>query len=374
MTKFNVPAAKVHFPEEDIPVIQERIAEVLRSGQLTLGKYCKEFEEKFRALTQTRFAVGVNSGTSSLEIILRSIGVEGKSVIVPTNTFFATPAAVIHAGGRPIFADSADNLCVDADSVNALIAKDTKAIVAVHIAGIIPPQIRVLREICDDKKIPLIEDAAHAHGSMLAGRPAGSFGDAASFSFYPTKSMTSAEGGMIVTNSEEIYKKALVLRDQGKANFNSNYHTDLGYNWRMSEPHAIIGLAQFARIQQFISHRRDIAAHYDKNLKKSGLKPLRLPSEVVSNYYKYCAFMPDGVDRVALKKELKERFGVSMSGEVYEIPCHMQPVFKRLPGVDGLKLPRAEALCAQHICLPISAVTTREEAQHVIDSLTEVLG
>ena len=214
-----IPAAKICFPEEDRKWILDKVNEVLSSGQLTLGKYGKEFEQKFAEYVGTKYAIAVNSGTSALEIILRALDIEGSSVIVPTNTFFASPASVIHAGGKVIFADVTDNLCLDPDSVKQKIQKDTKGIIIVHIGGVVPPQIKEIQEICREHNLFLIEDAAHAHGSTLNGEPAGTFGDAAAFSFYPTKVMTSGEGGMIVTNNENIYRRALVFRDQGKAGF-----------------------------------------------------------------------------------------------------------------------------------------------------------
>jgi dTDP-4-amino-4,6-dideoxygalactose transaminase len=220
----------------------------------------------------------------------------------------------------------------------------------------------------------LIEDAAHAQGSTLEGKKAGSFGDAAAFSFYPTKVMTSGEGGMIVTDNKEIYERALVFRDQGKAGFLGNIHTEMGYNWRMSEIHAAIGLSQFNRLEEFITDRRNVAALYDNAIKKiPTLFPIEIPKNVHSNYYKYCAILKKGIDRTAIKKELKEKFGVSLSGEVYELPCHLQPIFKDILGFRGGEFPVSEDLCSRHICLPVFATMTDEQAMYVIESLKMVL-
>lgn len=370
----DVPAARIYFPEEDRKELLERIDGILNSGQLTLGKYGAEFEGKFAQYVGTKYAIAVNSGTSALEIILRALDIEGSSVIVPTNTFFATPASVIHAGGKVIFADAADNLCIDTKSIRQNIQKDTKAILIVHIGGIVPPQITEIQQLCAERNIFLIEDAAHAHGSTLNGKMAGSFGIAAAFSFYPTKVMTSGEGGMITTNDENVYKRALVFRDQGKAGFFGNVHTEMGYNWRMSEPHAAIGLSQFNRLEEFIADRRRIAKIYDKEIGNiSRLSPLQIPSEVKSNYYKYVAFLKAGTDRSSLKKELKEKYKVSLSGEVYELPCHLQPIFKKLYNFNGGELPVAEDLCQRHVCLPVFARMSDEQAEYVIQSLKEVL-
>jgi len=369
-----VPAARICFPEEDRAELLKKIDGILASGQLTLGKYTKEFEAKFAQYVGTRYAVAVNSGTSALEIILRALDIEGSSVVVPTNTFIASPATVVHAGGKVIFADSADNLCLDTESLKKNISRDTRAVMIVHIGGLVPPQITEIQQICQERQILLIEDAAHAHGSTLNGKQAGSFGIAAAFSFYPTKVMTCAEGGMITTDDEKIYQRALVFRDQGKAGFLGNIHTEMGYNWRMSEVHAAIGLSQFARLEEFIADRRRAARIYDKELPGiDKLSLIEIPPAAKSNYYKYVALLEDGIDRAALKKEMREKYSVGLSGEVYELPCHLQPVFKDKYGFKGGEFPAAEDLCRRQICLPVFAGMKEEEAKYVVDSLRRVI-
>jgi len=369
-----VPAARICFPEEDRVELLKKIDGILASGQLTLGKYTKEFEEKFAQYVGTRYAVAVNSGTSAIEIILRALDIGGSSVVVPTNTFIASAAAVVHAGGKVIFADSADNLCLDTESLKRNISGDTKAAMIVHIGGLVPPQITEIEQICKERDIFLIEDAAHAHGSTLNGKQAGSFGVAAAFSFYPTKVMTSAEGGMITTDDEKIYERALIFRDQGKAGFLGNIHTEMGYNWRMSEIHAAIGLSQFARLEEFIADRRRAASIYDKELRGiDNLSLIQIPPEAKSNYYKYVALLKDGTDRAALKKEMREKYNVGLSGEVYELPCHLQPVIKDKYGFKGGEFPVAEELCRRQICLPVFAGIKEDEAKYVVDSLRRVI-
>jgi perosamine synthetase len=370
----NIPAARIYFPEEDRKEILEQIDGILQSGQLTLGKYTREFEQKFAEYVGTRYAVAVNSGTSALEIILRTLDIKGSSVIVPTNTFFATPASVIHAGGKVIFADVLGNLCLDPESVRKNIQRDTKAVIIVHIGGLVPPEIATVRQFCQEQGLSLIEDAAHAHGSTLNGQKAGSFGIAAAFSFYPTKVMTSGEGGMITTDDENVYQRALVFRDQGKAGFLGNIHTEMGYNWRMSEIHAAVGLSQLARLEEFITDRRRTAQFYDRELTRvDGVSLIKIPPEARSNYYKYVAILKDGIDRATLKKELKEKHSVSLSGEVYELPCHLQPIFKDSGGFKEGDFPVAEDLCKRQICLPVFAGMTDDEARYVVNSLKEVL-
>lgn len=366
-----VPPAKIHIPDEDRREILAAIDECLASGQLTLGRHGAAFEAAFAQTAGTTRAIATSSGTSALEIIFRAIGVAGGEVIVPTNTFFATPAAVLHAGATVRFAEcDAETYSVDVDHVRALIGPKTRAVVVVHIGGIITPRIKELQSLCAEAGIPLIEDAAHAHGSTFDGKPAGSFGLAAAFSFYPTKVITAGEGGMIATSDSHVDAEARIYRDQGKAGFTSNLHTLLGNNWRLSEPHAIIGNSQLKRLPEFIAARRRIASIYDQRLADTGIEPLREPAGVMSNYYKYIAMPPPGIDRSTLKKKLREDYDVGLSGEVYEAPCHLQPVFASL---THEKLPVAERLCANHICLPVSAVMADADAEYVVESLSRTL-
>lgn len=371
----NIPAARVYFSQEDRQQILARIDEALQSGMLTLGKFGRQFEEEFARHVGATFAVAVNSGTSALEIPLRVWGIAGRSVVVPTNTFMATALAVWHAGGDVILADVDDNLCLDADSLERSIRDDTVAVVVVHIGGAVAPQMERIREICHRRNLRLLEDAAHAHGSALYGQKAGTFGDAAAFSFYPTKVMTSGEGGMIITEDRHLYEQAQVLRDQGKAGFYGNIHTELGYNWRMSEVHAAIGITHLAHLDEFIADRRRIARLYDEGLRQmAGVVPLTLPEGVESNYYKYAALLSEEHDRAQVKKRLREEYSVGLSGEVYELPLHRQPVVERLLGAAPPgSFPVAEELCRRHICLPVYATMTQTEAEYVLDSLAKVL-
>jgi dTDP-4-amino-4,6-dideoxygalactose transaminase len=366
-----ISAAPTYFPEDDRRTIVETIDEVLRSGQLTLGRHGKLFEEEFAKLVGVKHAIAVNSGTSSLEIIVRALEVAGREVIVPTNTFVATAAAVLHAGGRVRFADiDPATLCLDAQHLEAALTPETAGVVLVHIGGMVTPDIDAIATLCRTRGLWLIEDAAHAQGSTYRGRQAGAFGLAGSFSFYPTKVMTSGEGGMIVTDDDRIYEEALIYRDQGKAGFHANVHTRLGYNWRMSELHAIVGLSQLRRLPEFIEARGQVAAVYDRRLAGSGVEPLIPGSGSSSNYYKYVAFLRREVDRSALKSLLRERWAVPLTGEVYELPCHKQPIFESLAPEP---LPDSERACATHVCLPISPRMTVDEAEYVAASVREAV-
>lgn len=368
-----VPAAKIEFTPDDRQWIADRIQEILESGQLTLGKYGKAFEEKFAELCGVEHAVAVNSGTAALEISLRALGVEGRDVLVPANTFFATAAAVVHAGGRPVLMDTdLETFGTAPEEIERRLTPNTAGVIVVHIGGLVSPRMPEIQELARRRGIFLVEDAAHAHGSSYEGTMAGAFGDAAGFSFYPTKVMTSAEGGMITTNDARIADEARIYRDQGKASFTVNAHTRLGYNWRMAEPNAVIGLRHLERLPEMLAGRRRVAALYDAALKDlSGLDPLPAPPGAVSNYYKYIAVFAQPRDRKSLKAELRETYGVSLTGEVYEDPIQKQPIFEQYADSP---LPRSEQACASHICLPVFGGMTDEQAHQVIDALKRTIG
>ncbi len=366
-----VPAATIHIPDEDREQILRQIDECLRTGQLTLGAIGRELEAEFAVAHASPHAVAVSSGTSALEIPLRVLGCEGKEVLVQTNSFFATAAAAISAGARVRFVDcDPTTMSLDPAAVEAAVGPDTVGVITVHIGGFVAPTVVDLQRICGERGLWLLEDAAHAHGSSLDGTMAGTFGVAGSFSFYPTKVIAGGEGGMIVTTDPTMAEEALIYRDQGKASFLNNDHTRLGYNWRMSEPHAAIALSQLRRLDEFVAHRRKVAARYDAALAGSSVRPLKIPHNSLCNYYKYVAYLPEGADRAVVKKRLREEYGVALSGEVYETPLHLQPVFA--PWSNG-PLPGAEELCARHVCLPVSAVMTDDQVDLVVDSLQEVL-
>ena len=368
-----VPAARIEFLPEDRRWIADRIEEILESGQLTLGKYGAAFEEKFAELCGVKHAVAVNSGTAALEISLRALGVEGRDVLVPANTFFATVAAVVHAGARPVLMDTEPETFATApEEIERRITMNTAGVIVVHIGGLVSPRMAELQEVVQRKGIWLLEDAAHGHGSSFDGTSAGAFGIAGAFSFYPTKVMTAAEGGMITTNDDRLNDEARIYRDQGKASFTQNAHTRLGYNWRLAETNAVIGLRHLERLPAMIRSRQRIAALYDAALADfGGLTPLRIPEGGVCNYYKYVAITKQKTDRKSLKADLRGTYGVSLAGEVYEEPVQRQPIFERYAEYP---LPASEDVCSNHICLPVFSGMTDEQAKQVIDALKRTIG
>lgn len=368
-----IPPAKPFFAQSDIVELKEDFEKILTSGMLTLGNYTKDLERRFASLAGVRYGVAVNSGTSALEIAVRSHGLKpGDEVILPTNTFGATCAAVVFAGGRPFITDiSRPALTIDSTIIRKAIAAKTRGVIAVHIGGLICPDIEGIRELCEDHDLFLIEDAAHAQGSKIGERSAGSFGSAGCFSFYPTKVMTSGEGGMITTNSEELYATAQILRDQGKESFNSNRIVKLGYNWRMPETSAAIGLVQLRRLQEFIASRNAIAKVYDKAIDEMGLERVVTPPAHTNNYYKYTFFLPKSVDRDKFKLMCREQ-GVAYGGEVYWPPLHLQPAFEEF--VDRhAEFQASEEWGRRMVNPPMFSQMTMAQAEKVVEVTERVL-
>jgi dTDP-4-amino-4,6-dideoxygalactose transaminase len=293
-------------------------------------------------------------------------------VVIPANTFYATAAAAINAGARPVFADiDPGTFALSKHTLAAALTPATAAVVLVHVGGLITPDADDLAQICRDAGAVLIEDAAHAHGSTMNGRFAGSFGAGAAFSFYPTKVVTSAEGGMILTASEELAREARIYRDQGKGSFGANHHVRHGYAWRMSEPNAAIGLVHLRSMEKSIIRRREVAAEYTAGLAGIGfLQPLAEPPGCRSNFYKYIALLPPGVDRAWFKHELATGHDVRLAGEVYDLPLHLQPVLAE--SGRALSLPVAEEMCRRHVCLPVHSDMEADEIAEVLAAVAEV--
>jgi dTDP-4-amino-4,6-dideoxygalactose transaminase len=376
--KLNVPILRVPFDAEDRKFLAEGITKILDTGAHVMGPNTKAFEAEFAQMTGVPYAVATSNCTTALEIIFRAIGVQGKQVIVPTNTFIATAFAAVHAGAKIVFADSdPKTLCLDPKDVAKRITKDTAAVVLVHIGGIITPAVEELKALCDKNKIALVEDCAHAHGSSYKGVVAGAWGLAGAFSFFPTKPLVSGEGGLITTKDAALAEKAQMLRNHGKNPKLGNRISELGHNWRMSEMTALMALQQTRKAKVLFDDRKQLGAYYDKELSNlDGATPLKMPVGLDSTLYKYVMYLKPGLSRDTLKKMLKEEYGVSLTGEVYDVPCHKEPVWANNPGTAlncGEKFPGAEDIAARHFCLPLYPGITQEERAHVVSSLKDAL-
>ncbi len=364
-----IPALRLNFTKEDILKVQQGVEDILSQGVLTMGPRVEALEEAFRRVSGTRHAVAVSSGTAALEIILRALDVEGWDVLLPTNTFIATAIAVDAAGGRKVFVDAdPHDLCLEVDDLVRKLTSKTKAVIVVHIGGTIPGRMNEIQEFCQAHGLILIEDAAHAHGASFKGRPAGSLGHAAAFSFFPTKVVTCGEGGMISTDDDELARRARLLRSFGREDPLCNVSTFPGNNWRMSEFNALVGLVHLERLRDNLASRARIASLYDSLLCDiPWLTPLKPSPEVSSSYYKYTVLTR--IPRDYIKSALAQR-GIVCPGEVYKLPCHLQPVYKGAYANSGC--PNSEQLCASHLCLPMYPDISEEEIEYVVRCLVEI--
>jgi len=371
--KVKIQSSFPYFDEKSVRRILKDVEIALRSGHLTDGPNVKEFERKFAEYVGVKHAVAVNSGTSALEIPLRHFELKGREVIVPTNTFVATPNAVLFAGGKPVFADiREDSLCIDPKDVRRKISKNTAGIVVVHIAGLVCPQMKELVEVCEDKGLFLLEDAAHAHGALFGGKKAGTLGNAGCFSFYPTKVMTSGEGGMITTDDASLAERALMMRTHGQNARKAM--VVLGHNWRMSEVAAIIGKHQLENLERFVAKRNELAKLYEKHLADvDGVNLFRVPPNIRHSYYKYPVTLSRGVDREKLAGVLKGKFGVE-TGNVYDPPCHLQPFYRERFGTGEGDLPVAERALRKVLCLPMHCGMSKRDVVYVSEALRESIG
>ena len=374
-----IPALRLSYSKEEKNDITKGVNEILNSGFLTMAEKVTQFERLFAEFVGVKYAVAVNSGTSALEIPLRALNVEGKSIIIPTNTFMATPLAALHAGAKVIFADvSRESLSIDPKEIEKNIIDGTVGVIIVHIGGIISPEWNKIKKICESNGLFILEDAAHAHGATIDGQMAGSLGTAGSFSFYPTKIVNTAEGGMITTDDDDIYKLSLILREHGKTDPNLDIHSELGYNWRFSEFHALLGLQQMKKLPWMLSERRRLASIYDELIKEvHDVTAIELSDNIESSYYKYLLFLNTLYDPTVVKNKMRDKFGITLPSEVYANPCHKQPVFKKYPELVLNKkdenFPGAKYVSKHQICLPLYPGLTDDELMYVVDSLKSVI-
>jgi perosamine synthetase len=327
-------SASPFFDEQSIKGILRDIKGTLEKGLLIDGPHIDDLEIQFAQYTHVKNAIAVSSGTAALEILLRLYNIVGKEVIVPTNTFVATPTAVLLTGGKIVFADIRDDtLCIDLEEVKKKVTSKTAGVIVVHIAGLICPQINELRRFCHDNSLFLIEDAAHAHGAMIDGQMAGNLCDGGAFSFYPTKLMTTGQGGIITINDSQMAEAAYSIRDHGLNSERIMFM--LGDNWCMSEVTAIIGKYQLAKLESFVLKRNEIADHYQIALKEiDSITNFQVPSNIRHSYYKYPIRIADDVDRDKVSTILKLEFGID-TGNLYYPPCHLHPWYKENFGTHG---------------------------------------
>ena len=359
------PRAKPHF--SDIDDILSEIRNVLQSGNLVQGEKVKEFEEKFAEMVGVKYAIATNSCTSALELSIRSLGVNGKKVLVPTETFVATGNSVILSGNTPVFTDiDKSTLCMSYDTIMDRMTDDVAAIIIVHMGGLITPDIDKIRNYCKDNSIHLIEDAAHAHGSRYKSEYAGSLGTAGCFSFYPTKVMTTGEGGMITTDDVSLMENARLLRNHGGDGILGYYPAS---NDRMTEISAILGLQQLTHLEEFVQKRNYISSKYRELLSdESEIQFFSEYTEIKNSYWNFY-FILNSIDRKGFIEKMLQH-GVQI-GNAYSPPCHRQPVFDKYISNDTFEV--ADDILGKHVSLPMYIELEDSDIVSITNIVKEVI-
>ncbi len=368
-----IEIASPYFDEDDKKFIHKEIDKIL-DGRLSMGPQVSKFEEEFAKKLNVKFAVATSSCTAALETVLNAINCQGKEVILPAQTFIASGMSIHHAGAKPVFAEiSPKTFCLDLNDVKRKITSKTAAIMLVHMGGYITPDIIKFVNFCNDKGIYLIEDAAHAPGAKVEKTFAGSFGIAGCFSFFPTKVITSGEGGMITTNDEEIQKVARSLQNRGRdMEYKQELYNKPGRNIRMPEISALIGRVQLKNLDKFLDNRRSVAEIYRKMLhNKSGIKVI-LPKNInSSSCWKTIILLDSNLDRDFIVSRLRS-LGIGVD-TAYTPPLHLQPVMKEKYYFSEGHLPITEDLMNRHICLPSHQSMTEKDAFYISEELLKII-
>jgi len=360
-----IPIAKPVVDNEEV----EAVKEVLLSGSLAQGRKVGEFEEAFAAYIGTRYAVAVSSGTAALHLALLAYGIgEGDEVITTPFSFIATANAILFTGARPVFVDIEEKTFnLDPEQVEGKITARTKAILPVHLYGQSCAMDKIM-DIAGKYNLAVIEDACQAHGAEYKGRKAGSFGTGC-FSFYPTKNMTCGEGGMVTTNSEEIADRIRMLRNHGQKE--RYFHEMLGYNLRMTDIAAAIGLCQLKKLADFNTKRRLNTQKLTQGLQniKGIITPFVLP-EVKHVFHQYTIRVigESGISRDALREELA-RMGVATE-VYYPLPIHRQPFYQNLGYTD--QIPQAEKAAKEVLSLPVHPHVGDKELNEILCAFEQI--
>ena len=354
-----IPAAHPLIGEEEV----DAVCRVLRSRMLAQGKEVAAFENEFSAqLAGGASAVAVNSGTSALHLGLLASGIgAGDEVIVPSFTFAATGNAVALTGATPVFADiDLDTFCLNPDSVENAITERTKAIMPVHLYGH-PAPMNELKALADKYSLMLFEDAAQAHGARLHGQFVGTFGAFGAFSFYPTKNMTSGEGGMVTTTDQTIARNVRLLRNQG---MEQRYANELiGLNNRMTDIHAAIGRVQLTKVGQWTKQRQAHARFFDTHLE--GVIVPRVAEGATHVYHQYTIRLID-TDRDRFMKALDKEWGVG-SGVYYPIPNHRLESLK--PYAPSTELDNTLRATREVLSLPVYPSLTDQQRERIVEAV-----
>ncbi len=364
--KKTIPITHVEISEDEI----KAVTDVLRSGKIIAGEKGAEFEKRFAEYVGAKYAVAVNSGTSALYLAYTLLLKPGDEVLVPSFTFYATASMVVAAGARPVFCDiNPETFTVDIAEIEAKCSPKTKAIAPVHIFGN-ACNMDEITGFAEEHKLAVIWDAAQAHGTEYEDKGMGYFNDIACYSFYPSKNMTTGEGGMITTNNEEHYKTFKLLRSQGQPK--KYYHTMIAYNFRMTDFQAALGIGQLSKLPGWIEKRRENAQILSNGLKD--LENIIIQKEQMSGKHSYHQYAVQLKERG--ENNLRDRFvsrlraqGI-MAGTHFPIPLHQQPVFQELFGNSNL--PNSEVLARNVITLPVHPYLAKSDLETIVNAFRDI--
>ncbi len=372
-----IPYGRQIIDDDDI----QAVVDVLKSDYLTTGLKIAEFEQSVSDYVGAKYAVAVSNGTAALHAACFAAGIgEGDEVITTPITFAASANCVLYCGGKPVFADiDPQTYNIDAEDIKRKITARTKAVIPVHLAGQ-PCDMDAIHKIAEEYHLMVIEDGAHALGSVYKGKKIGALSDMTTFSFHPVKPITTGEGGMVVTDDEELYQRLVLFRSHGITRDASLLTEDggpwfyqqleLGYNYRITDIQCALGCSQMKKLQRFIGRRRELAARYDEALKDCPhlLLPYQLP-QTESGYHLYIIQVTD-CDRRQVFEELRAK-GVGVN--VHYIPVYYHPYYRE-HGYGDVCCPHAEQLYQRMMSIPLHAGMTDAQQDYVIQCIKEIAG
>lgn len=361
-----VPMSAPDIDESDIAAV----VRVLRSGQLSIGPCIEEFEARFARFLDVRYAIAVANGTAALHLCMRLAGIsEGSEVITSPYSFVASSNCILFERGLPVFVDiDEETMNIDAGLVEAAVGPRTRAILPVHVFGQ-PAAMAPLMDIANRHSLYLIEDACEAIGAEYRGRKAGSFGHASAFAFYPNKQMTTGEGGIVVTDNAEWAAQLRSMRNQGRSDGQHWLeHDRLGFNYRMDEMNAALGVSQLSRIETLLERRAAVAMCYRELLAEiPGVRPLAQgPDTTRMSWFVYVVRFADGLPRDEIAQRLA-RQGIPTRN--YFPPIHLQPFYRKEFGFRPGQFPVAERVSATSLALPFHSNLRPTEVARVCEAL-----
>nr|WP_277879924.1 DegT/DnrJ/EryC1/StrS family aminotransferase [Leptolyngbya sp. FACHB-36] len=354
---------------------KQYLMECVDSGWISSeGPFVKQFETEFAARVQRKHGIAVSNGSVALDAAIAALGIQpGDEVILPTFTIISCAAAIVRAGAKPVLVDADPNTWnMNVEQVAAKITPRTKAIMIVHIYGL-PVEVDPILKLAHQYGLWVIEDAAEMHGQTYKGEPCGSFGDISTFSFYPNKHITTGEGGMIVTNDDRLAERCQSLRNLCFQSQKRFVHEELGWNFRMTNLQAALGLAQLERLDEFVQRKRQMGQYYRDRLSDISDLQLPLPStEYAENiYWVYGLVLSDSVpfDAADVMKQLS---ACGIGTRPFFWGMHEQPVLLRMGLFYGESYPVAERLARQGFYIPSGMALTEEQMEQVVFALKEL--